>query len=49
MKDKNYKDMSVGEGLITALRQAVDYEKGKEVKGVSAQQIGRRCQESSPG
>ncbi len=39
MKDKNYKDMSVGEGLITALRQAVDYEKGKEVKGVKTRTI----------
>ncbi len=39
MKDKKYKDMSVGEGLITALRQAVDYEKGKEVKGVKTRTI----------
>ena len=30
---KKYKDMTVGEGLITALQQAIDYEKGKNVQG----------------
>ena len=36
---KKYKDMTVGEGLITALEQAVDYEKGKDVKGVRSRRI----------
>jgi putative transcriptional regulator len=36
---KDYKDMTVGEGLIAALKQAVDYEKGKPVKGVKATKI----------
>jgi putative transcriptional regulator len=36
---KRYKDMTVGEGLITALEQAVDYEKGKDVKGVTSRKI----------
>ncbi len=31
---KRYEDMSVGEGIITALEQAIDYEKGKKIKGV---------------
>jgi putative transcriptional regulator len=38
-KVKNYKDMTVGEGLIAALQQAVDYEKGKQVKGVKSTKI----------
>ena len=29
---KKYNDLTIGEGLITALEQAVDYEKGKKVK-----------------
>ena len=36
---KKYKDMTVGEGLITALQQAIDYEKGKTVKGVMSRKI----------
>jgi hypothetical protein len=32
-KDGQYKDITVGEGLITALQQAIDYEKGKRDKG----------------
>ncbi len=36
---KKYKDMTVGEGLITALQQAIDYEKGKNVKGVTSRKI----------
>ncbi len=36
---KKYKDMTVGEGLITALGQAIDYEKGKKVKGVTSRKI----------
>ena len=36
---KEYKDMTVGEGLITALEQAIDYEKGKNVKGVKSRKI----------
>ncbi len=36
---KEYKDMAVGEGLITALEQAIDYEKGKNVKGVKSRKI----------
>lgn len=39
MGKKEYKDMTVGEGLIVALQQAVDYEKGKEVKGVTTRKI----------
>jgi putative transcriptional regulator len=38
-KEKEYKDMTVGEGLIAALRQAVDYEKGKKVTGVKSTKI----------
>ncbi|MCP4146143.1 MAG: hypothetical protein GY757_00195 [bacterium] len=33
---KKYQDMSIGEGLITALEQAVDYENGKKVEGVKS-------------
>ncbi len=36
---KKYKDMTVGEGLITALEQAIDYERGKPVKGVTSRKI----------
>lgn len=36
---KEYEDMTVGEGLITALKQAVDYEKGKKTKGVKVRKI----------
>jgi len=36
---KSYKKLSVGEGLITALEQAVDYEKGKRVKGIKSNTI----------
>lgn len=36
---KEYKDMTVGEGLIAALEQAIDFEKGKNVKGVRARKI----------
>ncbi|PKL16349.1 MAG: transcriptional regulator [Spirochaetae bacterium HGW-Spirochaetae-5] len=36
---KLYKDLSVGESLITALEQAIDYEKGKIVKGVKKDKI----------
>jgi len=36
---KNYKDMTVGEGLITALEQAVDYEKGKKVIGITSRKM----------
>lgn len=36
---KKYKEMTVGEGLINALEQAVDYEKGKPVKGVTTRKI----------
>ncbi|MDQ1351300.1 MAG: putative transcriptional regulator [Acidobacteriota bacterium] len=36
---KAYKDMSVGEGLINALEQAVDFEKGKKVKGVTTRKM----------
>jgi putative transcriptional regulator len=38
MKNK-YKNLTVGEGLISALEQAVDYEKGKKVKGVKSNKI----------
>lgn len=34
MKKKKYEDMTVGEGIIEGLKQAVDYEKGKKAKGV---------------
>lgn len=37
--DKQYKDMSVGEGLIEALKQAVEYEKWDGVKGVASGKI----------
>ena len=36
---KSYKKLSVGEGLITALEQAIDFEKGKKVKGVKRNKI----------
>lgn len=36
---KEYKDMTVGEGLITALGQAIEYEKGRSVKGVKSRKI----------
>jgi putative transcriptional regulator len=36
---KKYKDMTVGEGLITALQQAIDYERGKPVEGVTSRKI----------
>jgi len=36
---KKYKDMTVGEGLVTALEQAIDYEKGKNVEGVTTRKI----------
>jgi putative transcriptional regulator len=36
---KDYKDMTVGEGLITALEQAVEFEKGANVKGVTSRKI----------
>jgi putative transcriptional regulator len=32
-------NLTFGEGLIAALEQAVDYEKGKEVKGVKSRKI----------
>ncbi len=32
--NRKYKDMTVGEGLITALQQAVDYEKGTTTEEV---------------
>jgi putative transcriptional regulator len=38
-KEKEYKDITVGEGLIAALKQAIDYEKGKTVKGVKSTKI----------
>ena len=38
-KMKDYKEMTVGEGLVAALQQAVDYEKGKHVKGVKSTKI----------
>jgi putative transcriptional regulator len=37
--NKKYKEMTVGEGLITALEQAVDYEKGKKITGVTSRKI----------
>ena len=36
---KKYKGLSTGEELITALEQAVEYEKGKKVKGVTRYKI----------
>lgn len=36
---KSYKNLSTGEGLITALEQAIDYEKGKEIKGVKTNKV----------
>lgn len=36
---REYKDMTVGEGLITALEQAVAYEKGENKKGVISRKI----------
>ena len=36
---KDYQDMSVGERLIVALKQAVDYERGKKVKGVKVRKV----------
>ena len=36
---KRYEDMSVGEGIMTALEQAIDYEKGKEIKGVKVRKV----------
>jgi len=38
-KEKEYKDLTVGEGLISALQQAVDYEKGKKVNGIKSTKI----------
>ena len=38
-KESKYKDITVGEGLITALQQAIDYEKGKIVEGVKSTKI----------
>ena len=39
MTKKKYSDMTVGEGIITALEQAIDFEKGKEVRGVKSRKI----------
>lgn len=39
MKKKEYKDMTVGEGLITALEQAIDFEKGENVEGVKTRKL----------
>ncbi len=36
---KEYKDMTVGEGLITALEQAIDFEKGKNANGARSRKI----------
>jgi len=36
---KKYEDMSIGEGLITALEQAIEYEKGKKVPNVKTRTI----------
>ncbi|MCP4219144.1 MAG: hypothetical protein GY765_31200, partial [bacterium] len=36
---KKYEDMTVAEGLIAALEQAVDYEKGKTITGVTSHKI----------
>ncbi len=38
-KYKDYKEMTVGEGLITALEQAVDYEKDKKITGVTSRKV----------
>jgi putative transcriptional regulator len=38
-KESKYKDITVGEGLITALQQAIDYEKGKIIEGVKSTKI----------
>ncbi len=38
-KESKYKDITVGEGLIAALQQAIDYEKGKIVEGVKSTKI----------
>ncbi len=35
----NYKDISVAEGLIHSLEDAIKYEKGKKVKGVKTNSI----------
>ena len=37
--NNKYKEMTVSEGLIAALEQAVDYEKGKNVAGVTSRKI----------
>lgn len=39
MKKKEYKDVAVGEGLITVLEQAIDYEKGGSAEGVKSRKI----------
>ncbi len=36
---KDYKDMTVGEGLITALKQAIEYEQNRNVAGVTSRKI----------
>jgi hypothetical protein len=38
------KEMTVGEGLITALKQAIDYERGEHVEGVKARTASTRRQ-----
>ena len=36
---KQYNEMSVGEGLITALEQAIEFEKGKRTKGTKITKV----------
>jgi len=36
---KKYEDMTVVEGLISSLEQAIDYEKGIKVKGVKSNAV----------
>jgi len=36
---KKYEDMTIAEGLISSLEQAIDYEKGIKVKGVKSNTV----------
>lgn len=33
---KNYKDLSIGEGIISSLEEAIKYEKGEKIKGLKS-------------
>lgn len=36
---KNYKDLTIGESIISSLEEAIKYEKGKKIKGLKSHTI----------